>query len=368
MKKIFASAITMVLVFVLCTTFQTQAGSILLEQGNYAEETLGDLDKAIGIYEKIVGDPQASRDDAAEALFRLAQCQLKKGNRVEAGTTLNKLVLNYPGQSRFLGKARELLAKLQNETAAGTIVNVSDSNRVVKTGMPFPNLKTANWPHGQTRKWRVSPLYDRESYESLYTSINAATIKGKKYWCIEAFGMSFPKFYYRVFVEQETFSPVLSYGKNLLNTIHIKYGADKIEVKWNYQGLERSKSIPVNGFVFDDLQTAFIAEFLPWSDGFEVTIPEFSATDLAVRVLRMSVIERETVSVPAGTFDCYKVTTEIKKEDSWPFASESWISVEKNIPVKAFIGLAFSVELVETTIEPKSISSFQESALESLYH
>jgi len=107
MKMTFAFAVTMILVFVLCTTLQTRAGSILLEQGNYAEETLGDLDKAIGIYEKVVGDPQVSRDDVAEALFRLAQCQLKKGNRVEAGTTLNKLVLNYPGQSRFIGKARE---------------------------------------------------------------------------------------------------------------------------------------------------------------------------------------------------------------------------------------------------------------------
>jgi len=366
MKMTFAFAVTMILVFVLCTTLQTRAGSILLEQGNYAEETLGDLDKAIGIYEKVVGDPQVSRDDVAEALFRLAQCQLKKGNRVEAGTTLNKLVLNYPGQSRFIGKARELRAKLQNETAAEAVLNASDSNRAVNTRMPFPNLLTAKWPHGQTRKWRISPLYDRESYKSIYTSINSATINGKKYLCFEALNM-LPRQYYRVFVEQETFRPFLGYGKTDLLTLQIKYGADKIEVKWDEQGLERSKSIPVNGFVFDDYQTALAAEHLPWSEGVEVIIQEFSAKDLALRELRMSVIGRETVTIPAGTFDCYKITTEIKKEDSWVHGSESWISVEKNIAVKAIMGLEYSVELVETTIEPKSISSFQESALEFLY-
>jgi len=43
MKKTFAFAITIILVFVLCTTLQAQAGSILLEQGNYTKETLGDL-------------------------------------------------------------------------------------------------------------------------------------------------------------------------------------------------------------------------------------------------------------------------------------------------------------------------------------
>lgn len=97
-------------------------------------------------------------------------------------------------------------------------------------------------------------------------------------------------------------------------------------------------------------------------------IPEFSAKDLALRELRMSVIGRETVTVPTGTFDCYKITTEIKKENTWLHASESWISVEKNMAIKAIMGLEYSVELVETTIEPKSISSFQEGALESLYH
>jgi len=35
-------AIAIGLVFILCFASQIQAGSILLEQGNYAEETLGD--------------------------------------------------------------------------------------------------------------------------------------------------------------------------------------------------------------------------------------------------------------------------------------------------------------------------------------
>ena len=60
MKKAFGFAIAMSLVFVLCVTFHTQAGSILLEEGNYAEETLGDLEKAIGIYEKILGSTPAT--------------------------------------------------------------------------------------------------------------------------------------------------------------------------------------------------------------------------------------------------------------------------------------------------------------------
>ena len=49
MKKTFAFAITILLMFVLFTTRKAQASAVLLEEGNYAEETLGDLDKAIAI-------------------------------------------------------------------------------------------------------------------------------------------------------------------------------------------------------------------------------------------------------------------------------------------------------------------------------
>ena len=70
MKKIYRLVIAIGLVVILGFASQIQAGSILLEQGNYAEETLGDLDKAIGIYGKIIHDSQAGRDDVSEALFR----------------------------------------------------------------------------------------------------------------------------------------------------------------------------------------------------------------------------------------------------------------------------------------------------------
>ena len=56
----------------------------LLEQGIYAEETIGDLNKAIAIYSRIVNDEKARRPEVAQALFRLAVCHLNLGQKAKA--------------------------------------------------------------------------------------------------------------------------------------------------------------------------------------------------------------------------------------------------------------------------------------------
>ena len=119
-------------------------------------------------------------------------------------------------------------------------------------------------------------------------------------------------------------------------------------------------------FAVEDRSTMLI---IGWSAGFAVTIPEFSRSNFfTMRELRMKVTGRETVTVPAGAFDCCKVMTEIKNEGILVDTRETWISVKKNIRIKMNFLNKNSVELVETTIEPKSISNFQESALESRYN
>ncbi len=61
-------------------TARAESAAVLLEKGVYAEETAGDLDGAIKIYEQIVADAQAARPKAAEAHLRLGICYAKKGD------------------------------------------------------------------------------------------------------------------------------------------------------------------------------------------------------------------------------------------------------------------------------------------------
>ena len=85
------------LMFSACTWAQTQ--STLLDQGIYAEDSLGDLDKAIELYEQILADVEANRAYAAQAQYRLGVCYTKKGLEKDAAAAFRKVVDRYSDQA-----------------------------------------------------------------------------------------------------------------------------------------------------------------------------------------------------------------------------------------------------------------------------
>lgn len=85
--------------------------AVLLEKGIYTEETVGDLDAAIKLYQQIVNDAKANRQYAAQAQYRLAMCYLKKGENAQAIKSLKELTTSFPDQAEFVAKAQEQIAK-----------------------------------------------------------------------------------------------------------------------------------------------------------------------------------------------------------------------------------------------------------------
>ena len=79
-----------------------QDPSILLEKGIYAEETLGNLNDAIGIYQQVVLADTSSRATSALALFRLGMCYQKSGRADQAKTAFSKLLKEYPEQQDLI--------------------------------------------------------------------------------------------------------------------------------------------------------------------------------------------------------------------------------------------------------------------------
>jgi tetratricopeptide (TPR) repeat protein len=85
--------------------------AVLLEKGVYAEETKGQLDEAMGYYEQIVKDAQASRHTVAQATYRLGMCYLKKGQKDKADEVLARLVKDYAEEKDLVAKANKQLAR-----------------------------------------------------------------------------------------------------------------------------------------------------------------------------------------------------------------------------------------------------------------
>ena len=97
----------------LCATARAETASVLLQEGVYEQEVVGDLDKAMATYEKIIADAEATRRCVAEAHYRLAKCCLAKGQKERAAEQFRQVVERYHDQEAFAGPARRELAALQ---------------------------------------------------------------------------------------------------------------------------------------------------------------------------------------------------------------------------------------------------------------
>jgi tetratricopeptide (TPR) repeat protein len=93
-------------------TATKESPSVLLEEGMYAEQTEGDLDKAMAIYNEIIEQHQDEQTVAARATYQLGMCYLKKGDKAKAAECFRKVVSNYPNQKEIGDQAREQFSKI----------------------------------------------------------------------------------------------------------------------------------------------------------------------------------------------------------------------------------------------------------------
>ena len=98
------------------TSTPTKSPSLLLQEGLYAEETEGDLDKAIQIYEQVVEEASGIQRLSAKATYQLGMCYLKKGDKTKAAEYFQQIASNYPTQNVLVKKANEQLKKIKPET------------------------------------------------------------------------------------------------------------------------------------------------------------------------------------------------------------------------------------------------------------
>jgi len=96
----------------------TKSPSLLLQEGLYAEETEGDLEKAIGIYQQVIDEAGKIQRLAAKATYQLGMCYLKKGEKEKAAEYFQQVVSNYSTQQVIVEKARQQLEKVRPAMSA----------------------------------------------------------------------------------------------------------------------------------------------------------------------------------------------------------------------------------------------------------
>ena len=99
---------------------RAESALVMLEKGIYAEQTKGDVDAAVKIYQKILDDTQANRKFVAQAQYRLGVCYTKKKQTDKAVAAFKTLIATYGEQEALVALARERLKTLAPPTAGTT--------------------------------------------------------------------------------------------------------------------------------------------------------------------------------------------------------------------------------------------------------
>jgi hypothetical protein len=292
----------MLLLMIVLPTFSGQDSSLLLEKAIYAEETLGKLTEAIALYRKIMNTADMNRDLAAMAVYRLGMCYRKLGSETDALLTLSALARQYPEQTDLIAKGLLL------------------------------NMKPAPWTDGEVMRLsqkRIGTEYGGGALFGTY-SVESGMEAGKPVWYLRYFigsGRS-PIYYATTAADAATMLPIKTRSRSNQIWLESTYTANKIEVVDLRNSSQPARQIQSTGATYDSWQLVPIMRRLPLQPGLEVSVPVFESSSGSFNLVRVQVAARETIKVPAGTYDCYKVA--IKYDEDLPNEQTFWITADSH--------------------------------------
>jgi hypothetical protein len=256
--------------------------SELLEQGIYSEETKGDVDGALKLYQQVVTEAKAGQAVAAQAQYRVGVCYYKKKNYGEANTAFEKLLKDYPDQKDLIALANTYLTR----------------------AMP---LMPAPWVDGEELQLDIKFPSGVKIGAATYR-VQAGETNGQKIWRLRTrLGLASSKQLSQVEVEADSFKPIHCRWKiNVIGEVDVTYLPGHAEMKM--VGQDEVKQIDLNGVVYDNEEVAQLIRRLPLAPGYKTTVHTFTGLGGGnIIPVQVAVTGSEKLEVPAGTFDTYKV-------------------------------------------------------------
>jgi hypothetical protein len=260
----------------------------LLERGIYTEQTRGDLDSAIQLYRQIVAEAKSQNALAAEAQYRLALCLHKKNQHAESTAAFEKLAKDYPDQKELVAQAEEFLAGALNL-------------------LPVP------WQSGETLRFDLK-LPNGKTMGAAEYSVVEEVVDGRKVWVFGSNVFAGVRQSSRAEVDAASFWPIRSVWRHTsVGEFDARYSEKKVAV--SMKGRPEPMVVDLNSPVFDNEQALALMRRLPLASNYKTKInlfPAMAATG-SLLPLEISVSAIENVTVAAGSFECFRVDTNIRQ-------------------------------------------------------
>lgn len=292
----------------------------LLQKAIYAEETVGNLDDAVRLYEQVIELAKEPTAAAAEAQYRLGVCLERQNKRDQATQTFRSLVESAPADSPWVQKAQEHLAK----STALRPVPWHQGDQLTfhlqfASGIPVGTMiyRIESASMGDRSVWKCS--------SRSYTSINNSN------------GFS------EVFCDAETFAPQQSlWMHTLLGKAEATYSDKSVTIKSANQ--TGKSDFPKTGLLWDNEQGVELFRRLPLEVGYKDKVTFVSSLGGGTIPITLEVPEKQSIEVPAGKFDCFKLVLSV--------GQTFWVSDDEHRYVVQFEASGLLAKL--TSIEPLS--------------
>jgi hypothetical protein len=269
-----------------------ESPSELLEKGIYNQDTKGDFDSAITIYQRVVAEASSNQSLAAQAQFRLGQCYLKKNRPADATAAFEKLIHDFPNQKQLIAQARAY----------------------IPDGL---ELQPIPWVDGERMQLNIALASGMDIGTAEYRADLVAPVNGRQVWRVGCRMMAGPQSVSAVDVDAETFRPLTSHWKHsLLGEVNATYKPDELEIQ--RVGRSQPDKVPLDSTVYDNEEAVHLIRRLPLQVGYKTTLPVLPTLGAATTLsISLEVQGKETIEVPAGKFDCFVVHLGLVNQTFW---------------------------------------------------
>jgi hypothetical protein len=289
-----------VFVLVLGAASMAHAESIseLLEKAIYTEETVGDLDAAIQVYKKVVAGGEDSIKAAAEAQFRIGLCYEKQGKSQQANEAFQRVIERFPTAQQLVAKAK---SHLPSE----------------------PELLPVPWQDGDELQFEMKLPTGMGIGHQVFR-VEKVQQEGQDRWeCMawQTVTVNGQRGKSRVLADFETFAPIEGQWRHsMLGEAQATYHQDKVGI----QLINRDEpvTLDIEGPVYDNEQAAELFRRLPLKIGYKTQLNIISSLSASKIPLGLNVTKIETIEVPAGQFECFRLTLDI--------GQTFWVSTDEN--------------------------------------
>jgi hypothetical protein len=262
--------------------------SALLEKAIYTEETVGDLDAAAKLYRQTVDEAKQVDAVAAKAQYRLGLCLLKQGKKKEGIAALEEVARRFPEQKEIAAEAKKHLP-----SRPGVI------------RFPVP------WADGETLHYRLELGGGLEIGTVVY-SAHTAELDGQKIWRFRSRTLAASRqLASRVDARCDDLRPISSMW-NIAGASEnsCQYLPGKVVLTTKVAGKETTRTIDVDPQPYDNEEGLFVFRCIPMAAKglHETSVPIFASIGAGGLNVGLKALGRETVTVPAGKFECEKVS------------------------------------------------------------